>query len=174
MQYKYTERQLNHIVIYCCYSILKSLTYSLNCVLHFLRVYCINRIPLHYNVVNTINKVTFLNYWSIPPISDSTNSRQKIRNWLPNFDSDSLAEKWQSHLAPSGRLLLVYFTAVPRGDGSKIAIYSQFISACFKQRGSNHDLFLSAAAYSVTLLLSPWYVYLWTISQQLLFLWQTG
>lgn len=105
MQYKYNERHLNHIVIYCCYSILESLTYSLNCAWNFLRVYCINRILLQSNVMNTINKVTFLNYWSIPPISDSTNSRQKIRNWLPNVSSDSLAEKWQSHLALSGRLL---------------------------------------------------------------------
>lgn len=99
MQYKYNERHLNHIVIYCCYSILESLTYSLNCVWNFLRVYCINRIQLQSNVMNTINKVTFLNYWSIPPISDSTNSWQNIRNWLPNVGSDSLAEKWQSHLA---------------------------------------------------------------------------
>lgn len=105
MQYKYNERHLNHIVIYCCYSILEILTYSLNCVWNFLRVYCINRILLQSNIMNTINKVTFLNYWSIPPISDSTNSRQKIWNWLPNVGSDSLAEKWQSHLALSGRLL---------------------------------------------------------------------
>lgn len=60
-------------------------------------MYCINRIPLHSNVMNTINKVTFLNYWSIPLVSDSTNSLQKIRNWLPNVGSDSLAEKWQSY-----------------------------------------------------------------------------
>lgn len=105
MQYKYNERHLHHIVIYCCYSILESSTYSLNCVWNFLWVYCINRILLQSNVMNTINKVTFLNYWSIPPISDSTNSLQKIRNWLPNVGSDSLAEKWQSHLALSGRLL---------------------------------------------------------------------
>lgn len=155
MQYKYNERHLNHIVIYCCYSILESLTYSLNCVWNFLRVYCINRILLQSNVMNTINKVTFLNYWSIPPISDSTNSRQNIRNWLPNVGSFRfLSRKMTIASSAVGSTAAVYFMYVPRGDGSKIAIYSQFISTRFKQRGSNRDLFLSAAAYSVTLLLS--------------------
>lgn len=39
------------------------------------------------------------------PVCDSTNSGQMNRNQESNVNSDSLAEKWHSHIASSGQLL---------------------------------------------------------------------
>lgn len=69
----------------------------------------------------------------------------------------------------SGGQIAIYFHLYSEHLREEVGLTLRLISVCFEQRGSNCDLFLPAAVLGKQRLQCYWVVYLFPISQQLLF-----